>query len=346
VIDLGLGYSDLYSKVRGKLNVNISHTDFTNHLVGMVQDRMIIKQGKKYIISNMARRAKVLGISGFKDQTVERNLALCLFLLVCDRIFKPKPISESELNVLLNYVYSKNEDLGSLESSNIITSDSNCRHIMYKQLSTISLGVYKLDKGNGKISSSYSYMEEGSTAKEVFDLLKGPRNYPIFIDNKFGYTQMEIKDHMKLLLNASELRLTPSYDKQEERCTAGDPLSETRLSVQEMIDNLWETHILEFDYLRQKGTLTDYEKEGLRILLGGVGSYKFFNETKSQKKTFPNRELEFQLKMISSAIDHKICKFYSKYQDFLKSNYLYSVLVNRLIIRNSPLKGICAFSAI
>jgi hypothetical protein len=164
--------------------------------------------------------------------------------------------------------------------------------------------------------------------------LDGLRDYSIFVGN-FNYTLSEIEDHIKFLARAGVLRPTRSYNKQEVRYTAGVPLSDAGISIQEMLDELWDIHILEYDYLLQKGTLTDHEKENLKRLFGSVGSYKFFKERRSLKKKLPGSESELQLRMISSVISHKIAKFHLKYKNILKENYLYSDLVNKLIIRKS-----------
>ena len=82
------------------------------------------------------------------------------------------------------------------------------------------------------------------------------------------------------------------------------------------------------------------EKEGLKLLFGSLGSYKLKKSARFSMNLLPTTELKRLEKGTDAIIDRKIKEFYNEYQKPLQQSYLYSDLVTKLIIRDSPLNSV------
>jgi hemerythrin superfamily protein len=295
----------------------------------------------------MAESARKLGILGINDEMVEKRRRLCQFLFLCDCIYMPKPITGEELDSILRYVSAARKNL-EIESFVRANGTNFCENI-YKPLSMITIRIVELGDENGKIYRYY-YEEYGFTIKEVMTLLNGLRDYPVFVGN-FSYSEDEIKECIELLRNVGLLRITRSYnDEQEPRYCVGehflqqDSWPERHDSIEKMKDKIWNIHAVEMYYLGLEGMyhkLTDHDKEELRLLFGSIGCYKITKAAYSRKKKpYHGRELKRHMNIIDAIIDLKIKDFYEKYQHIVRENYLFCDLVKTLIIRDSNLKTI------
>jgi hypothetical protein len=92
--------------------------------------------------------------------------------------------------------------------------------------------------------------------------------------------------------------------------------------------------------LQLKHELSDSEKEGLKLLFGGLGRYKLKKSAIFSMNLPPTTELKKLEKGTDAIIDRKIKEFYNEYQKPLQQSYLYSDLVTKLIIRDSPLNSV------
>jgi len=111
---------------------------------------------------------------------------------------------------------------------------------------------------------------------------------------------------------------------------------------------MWDLHSVELSYLDLEGswrTLTDYEKEGLRILFGSIGSHRIIKDEYDRRK-LGRKALRTESKKlaehISIILDKKIRDFHGKFRQAIRENYLLADMMWILIIRRSVLNEIYA----
>jgi len=92
--------------------------------------------------------------------------------------------------------------------------------------------------------------------------------------------------------------------------------------------------------LQLKHELSDNEKEGLKLLFGSLGSYKLKKSAIFSRSLRPTKDSKKLEKGTDAIINRKMKEFYNEYQIPLQQSYLYSNLVTKLIIRDSPLNSI------
>ncbi len=254
----------LYPKIIVKLGIVLSGRDYESHLLNMTKDGFLLKERKRrndiYIVTEMVKNARQLGILGVNDEKVERTRRLYQFLLLCDCFYKAKSISGEELDSVLQYVSATRKNL--VVESHIQANGTNCCEIIYKPLSTIRVRTVELVNDSGKIYYYYYHEEDGFSIKEVIDLLKGLRDYPLFVGN-FNYNEDDIKDSIELLRSLGLLRLIRSYNDKESRYSICEHIiqhdisSERDGSIQEMKDMIWNIHDIEMYYLDLKKKKVD-----------------------------------------------------------------------------------------
>ena len=131
----------------------------------------------------------------------------------------------------------------------------------------------------------------------------------------------------------------------------GEPRYAIRdISLQKLKDLMWDLHSVELSYLDLEGswrTLTDYEKEGLRILFGSIGSHRIIKDVYDRRK-LGRKALRTESKKlaehISIILDKKIRDFHEKFRQAIRENYLLADMIRILVIRRSVLKNMLYIS--
>jgi hypothetical protein len=331
----GLRRSDIYDKLIAKLRLTISDRDCSDHLCNLVKDGFLIRDDKHYFITDKFKESRQLGIFGIDDEEgIEKKRRLHQFLILCKCMYKAKSIPEKQLDNLLSYVNAKKEHL--VVELRIHTNGTNFFEIVYKKISTIRVRLVELVEYGKRKFRRYYYEEDGFSQKEVTDHFKQrTRNCHLFVGN-YNYAEEEIMQNVESLKSLDILRPIRSYDTKEPRYSVGE-----YKSIQKIKDAIWKIHNIEMYYLLQlKHELSDSEKEGLKLLFGGLGSNKLKKSAIFSMNLLPTTELKKLKKGTDAIIDRKIKEFYNEYQKPLQQSYLYSDLVTKLIIRDSPLNSV------
>jgi hypothetical protein len=346
-----LAYTTLYAEI-AQSGFHPSHTDFSDHLREMVQDKFLSKANRRsntiYTLTKRARTAWRLGILGVDENNNRKKLRrLCQFLILCHHVYQGQLISEVKLDEVLHSLGSTRQKLKL--KSRVRTNGSNFSEVNYWPLCGVILRMVELDDTNygaDKERRCYYYKEEGFSLEQVSSLLDGIREYPLFVGD-FQYNEAHIEEAIKRLLEVGYLVAARSnYDRKiwyRVPCQLDNPIA-----YQTLVDELWHIHSIESSYLKLEGTirrLTENEKEALTILFGNMGSHRILKDARSSLKSNklpPREELKKHLELISAIIDHKRKEFNQSYQDILRDNYLFSDMVDKIIVRDYVLKNIGA----
>lgn len=344
----GLANLELYEKVVQKLGIPLSKRDHQSHLENMTREGFLLKERRRrykiYSLTEMARNAMRLGILGVDDDGDKIKLRrLYQYIILCECFYNGKQISGNKLDGLLHFVNATRKRLRIL--SRVRTNGTNCCETFFKPISTIRVRMIELDENDNNNSnkrSFYFYKEEGFTVKELVALLNsGIRDYPLFVGD-FRYDETYIIDSIERLRSMGIIRQIDSYVYGEPRYAIRD------ISLQKLKDLMWDLHSVELSYLDLEGswrTLTDYEKEGLRILFGSIGSHRIIKDEYDRRK-LGRKALRTESKKlaehISIILDKKISDFHEKFRQAIRENYLLADMIRILIIRRSVLNEIYA----
>jgi hypothetical protein len=338
----GLGNLELYEKAVRMVETTLSKRDHQSHLDNMTRDGLLLKRRRQryeiYSLTEMAKNATRLGILGVDNDKI-RLRRLYQYIVLCECFYHGKQIAEKKLDGLLHFVNATRKKLRIL--SRVRTNGTNCCETVFKPLSTIRVRMIELDgNDNNSKSSFYFYKEEGFTIKELVDLLNsGIRDYPLFVGD-FWYDEIDIIDCIERLRSMGIIGQTRSYADEEPRYAIRD------ISLQKLKDLMWDLHSVESAYLDLEGswrTLTEYEKEGLIILFGSIGTHRIIKEAYDRRK-LSRKALRTESKKlgedISIILDKKIRDFHEKFRQVIRENYLLADMIRILIIRRSVLKNI------
>jgi hypothetical protein len=344
----GLGNSELYQKVIGKIGVALSYRDYKSHRYNMEKDGFLFKtkKGDKtfYSLTKLAKTGYQLGILG-PDKNTERLRCLYQFLILCDCFYQGNQISEEELDRILSSVGATRKDL--VRESHVRRNGTNFSETIYKPASTVSvrmMGLAGNHNSNSENSSYYYCKEEGVSLKQAKHLLiSGIIDFPLFVGD-FRNCETDLKNAIDRLRSVDIIRPIQSYLDQEPRFCVRDTID--GIPYQKIKYLIWEIHALESTYLNLEWEfrkLTEHEKEALRHLFGRIGSYKIFkdanNRRRASHKTLPILELKRLAESISTILDRKIKEFCKEYRHVINENYLFYDMVQKIIIRNSILKN-------
>jgi hypothetical protein len=238
------------------------------------------------------------------------------------------------LGRLLKYVNAKKKDLRVLV--HVHANGTNFHEFVYKKIITVRVRLVQFVEHGKRTIRHYYYEEDGFSLQEVSNHLnQRTRTCHMFVGNN-NYTDDEISQNIELLRSLGILRLIRSYDIKQPLYTIG-----ACNSFQKIRDAIWNIHNLQmYHLLGLKYKITDVEKEGLNLLFGKVGSYKVRKLAISNPNMLTTKELKRCQKWTDTVIDRKIKTFYDKYQKYIEESHLYSDMVTKLIIRDSPFKTI------
>lgn len=347
----GLANLELYEKVVQKLGIPLSKRDHQSHLENMTREGFLLKERRRryeiYSLREMARSAMRLGILGVDDDKVKLR-RLYQHIILCECFYNWKQIPGKKLDGLLHFVNATRKRLRTL--SRVRTNGTNCCETFFKPISSIRVRMIELDgndnnnSNNSNKCSFYFYKEEGFTVKELVALLNsGIRDYPLFVGD-FRYDETYIMDSIERLRSMEIIRQIDSYVYGEPRYAIRD------ISLQKLRDLMWDLHSVELSYLDLDGswrTLTDYEKEGLRILFGSIGGHSIIKDVYDRRK-LGRKALRTESKKlaehISIILDKKIRDFHEKFHQAIRENYLLADMIRILIIRRSVLKNMLYIS--
>ena len=347
--EIDLSNSELYKRLVRKIGFSLSKRDYQFHLLNMSSEGFLVKERRGkcevYTMTETAKIAARLGILGVDDDKVKLR-RLYQYIILFEFFYNGKQISGNKLDGLLHFANATRKRLQTL--SRVRTNGTNCCETIFKPISTVRVRMIELDENdnnNSKKSSFYFYKEEGFTVRELVALLNsGIRDYPLFVGD-FRYDETYIIDSIERLRSMGIIRQIDSY-------VCGEPRYAIRdISLQKLKDRIWDLHSVELSYLDLEGswrTLTDYEKEGLRILFGSIGSHRIIKDAHDRRKLGRNQALRMESKKlaeyISIILDKKIRDVYEKFRQTIRENYLLVDMIRILIIRRSVLKNILYIS--